>query len=154
AVSAARACNRSQKSRPHRSRRNAVSNFASTNATKAHPLLERKESNACSRELPAQKLSPRPLSLRFLSEILDLPGRRRRSRYLPADSPEKRILLKQCPPLFRFRLDNPRHKSAEQQGLLTCRQQPPSLFQDFGMPALSAQERCRRRPCSSPRPKP
>src|SRR5438876_9871626 len=54
AVCAPRACNRSRKSRPRRSRTNAVSNFASTDATKAHPPLEQKESNAGSREFPVQ----------------------------------------------------------------------------------------------------
>src|SRR6266436_2086607 len=154
AVCAPRACNRSRKARPRRSRTNAVSNFASTDATKAHPPLEQKESNAGSREFPVQRLSPTPLSLQSLSEILELPAPRRRSRYLPADSPEKRILLKQYPPLFRSRPDSPRRKSAEQQRLLTCHQPLPSLFQDYGTLALPAQERCLRRRCSSVRPKP
>src|SRR4026209_2886853 len=74
AVSAPRVCNRSRKSRPHRSRTNAVSKFASTDAKKAPPPLERKESNASSREIPVQRLSPTPLSLQSLSEILDLPA--------------------------------------------------------------------------------
>src|SRR5438552_13735086 len=148
AVFAPRVCSRSRKSPQHQSPTNAVSNFASTDAKKVHPPLEQKESNAGSRELPVQRLSPTPLSLRFLSEILELPGPRRRSRYLPADS-EKRILLKQYPPLFRSRPDSPRRKSAEQQRLLTCRQPLPSPFQGYGMPALPAQERCLRRRCSS-----
>src|SRR6266581_4368516 len=154
AVSAPRACNRSRKSRPHRCRTNAVSNFASTDAKKVHPPLEQKESNAGSREFPVQRLSPTRLSLRFLSEILDLPEPRRRSRYLPADSPEKRILLKQYPPLFRSLPDSRRRKSAEQQRLLTCPQPLPSPFQGYGTPALPAQERCLRRRCSSAGPKP
>jgi len=73
---------------------------------------------------------------------------------LAGDFPEKRILSKQCPPLFRSRLDSPRRKSAEQQRLLTCRQPLPSLFQGYGMLALPAQERCLHRRCSSVRPKP
>src|SRR5215211_255553 len=82
-------------------------------------------------------LSPTPLSLRFQSEILELPAPRRRSRYLTADSPRKRILLKQCPPLFRSRPDSPRRKSAGQQCLLTCRLPLPSPFQGYGTPALA-----------------
>src|SRR5690349_7644135 len=87
------ACNRNRKSRPRRSRTNTVSNFASTDARKALPRLEQKESNVEPWELLMQGLSPRPLSLRSLSEILGLPGPKHRSRYLPADSPTKRILL-------------------------------------------------------------
>src|SRR5205809_7633555 len=83
AVCAPRACNRSRKSRPHRSRTNAVSNFASTDVKKVHPPLEQKESNAGSREFPAQRLSQTPPSLRFLSEILALPVPRLRSMYFP-----------------------------------------------------------------------
>src|SRR5258708_15182785 len=154
AVCGPRACNRSRKSRPHRSRTNAVSNFASTDAKKAHRPLEQKESNAGSREFPVQRLSPTPLSLQSLSEILELPGSRRRSRYLPADSAKKRILLKRYPPLFLSRPDSPRRKSAEQQRLLTFRLPLPSPFQGYGMLALPAQERCPRRRCSSVRPKP
>src|SRR6267142_2257547 len=112
AVCGPRACNRSRKSRPHRSRTNAVSNLASTDAKKAHRPLEQKESNAGSWEFPVRRLSPTPLSLRSLSEIPDLPGRRRQSRYLPGAFPQKGILLKQCPPLFRSPLDSPRRKSA------------------------------------------
>src|SRR5437762_11260908 len=131
-VSAPRSCNRSRKSRPRRSRTNAVSNFVSTDAMKGHPPLERKGSNAGSRGFSVQRLSPRPLSLRSLSEIRDLPGPRRRSRYLSADFPEKRILLTQYPPLFRSRPDNPRRKSAEQQCLLAWPQPLPLPFQGYG----------------------
>src|SRR5215471_4739609 len=53
-------------------------------------------------------LSPTPLSLQSRSEILELPGPGRRSRYLPADSPEKRILAKPSPPLLPSRLDSSR----------------------------------------------
>src|SRR6267142_2712726 len=142
AVCGPRACNRNRRSRPHRSRTNAVSNFASTDAKKVHPPLEQKESTGGSREFPVQRLSPTPLSLRFLSEILELPGPRRRSRYLPADFPAKRILLKQYPALFRSRSDSPRRKSVEQLCPLTCRQPLPSPFQGYGTPVLPAQERC------------
>ena len=75
-----------------------------------------------------QRLSPRPLSLQSLSEILDLPEPRRRSRYLPVDSAWKRILVRQCRPLFRTRLDNPRRKFAGQQRLLRCCQPPLIAF--------------------------
>src|SRR5437764_1059157 len=101
-----------------------------------------------------QRLSPTPLSLRFLSEILDLPEPRHRSMYSSADSAAKRILLKRYPPLFRSRLDNPRRRSAEPQCLLTCRQLLPSPFRRYRMLALPAQERCLVRRCSSVRPKP
>src|SRR6266496_2348865 len=96
AVSVPRACSRNRKSRPHRSPINAVSNFASTDAKQAHLPLERKGSATGSRELAAQRLSPKLLSLQSRSGILDLPGPRRRSRYLPEDS-EKRLLLKLYP---------------------------------------------------------
>src|SRR6266480_7792682 len=122
AVFAPRACSRSRKSPQHQSPTNAVSNFASTDAKKVHPPLEQKQSNAGSREFPVQRLSPTPLSLQSLSEILELPGPRRRSRYSQADSAKKRILLKQYPPRLRSRPDSPRCKSAEQLCLLKCRQ--------------------------------
>src|SRR5205823_13078950 len=116
------ACRRSRKSPSHQSATNDGSNFASTDATKVHPPLEQKESNAGSREFPVQRLSPTLLSLQFLSEILELPGPRRRSRYLQADSAKKRILLKQYPPRLRSRPASPRCKSVEQLCLLKCRQ--------------------------------
>src|SRR4030095_10362730 len=153
AVSAPRACSRSRESRPGRSPTDAVSNFASTDAKRAHRLLERKELNAASREFPAQRLSPRPLSLQSLPEIPALPEPRHRSMCLPADSVAKRILLKQYLPLFRSRPDSPRRKSAELQCLSTSPQPLPSPFQDYGMPALPVQERCLRLRCSSVHPK-
>src|SRR6266550_4425238 len=55
AVCTPRACNRSRKSRPHQSRTNAVSNFASTDAKKVHPPLKQRESNAYSLEFPVAK---------------------------------------------------------------------------------------------------
>src|SRR5215475_12385988 len=153
AVSAPRACNHSRKSRPRRSSTNAVSNFASTDVRKAHPLLEQKGLNAGSRDFPGERISPRQLSLRSRSEILDLPKPRRRSKYLPADS-QKRTLLKRFPPLFRTRVDSPGRKSAERQRLSTCRQPPPSPFQGYEMLAWLAQERCLRQQCSFVCPKP
>src|SRR5215471_8590680 len=89
AVFARRACNRNRKFRLHRSLTNAVSNFASTDATKVHLPLEQGELDAGSRDLPVRRLSPTPLSLRSLSEILDLPGPIHRSKYLPVASPMK-----------------------------------------------------------------
>src|SRR5207245_6922128 len=50
AVSAPHACSRNQMSRRHRFLKNVVSSFASTDARKAHLLLEQKELNAGSRE--------------------------------------------------------------------------------------------------------
>src|SRR5215472_14683038 len=54
AVSGPRACSRSRKSLPLRLPTSAVSNFASTDAKKAHLPLERKESAAGSRKFLAK----------------------------------------------------------------------------------------------------
>src|SRR6516165_4725837 len=67
-----------------------------------HPRMRRRGTRPWSKKnQPAahwsfsQKLLiPRPLSLQSRSGIPDLPEPRRRSTYLPADSEEKRFLLK------------------------------------------------------------
>src|SRR6188472_4019839 len=71
---APRACTRSRKSPRHRSRTNAVSKFTSRDAMKAHPPLEQEELTCGSLKVFCARISPTPLSLQFLSEILDPPG--------------------------------------------------------------------------------
>ena len=108
--------------------------------------------NASGSAAGAASLSPEQLSLQSQSEILELPRRRRRSRYSPAESPQKRILLGRYPPLLHSRADSSRCKSAEQQRLSKCRQSLQLQLQRCARLALPAQEGCLRRRCSSVRP--
>src|SRR5262249_61017775 len=119
------------KASPPRPPENRRSKFCTHGCKEGPPAPGAKRISGRFTEVSCEKLlSPTPLLLRSQSGILDLPKPRRQSRYLRADSPKKRFLLKQHRPLFRTQLDSPRRKSAEPQCLLRCHPPTPSLFQD------------------------